>query len=99
MSTHPSKTDSALRSCEIKSDDFKSMYTSAGDVHRRGCDEGKSQAASYVFIFHIEFFLKTEKKRNKGEHAFGEEKFSLGNTPPPYASMAARIWASSSGNA
>jgi hypothetical protein len=49
-STQPSKTESALRSCVTKSDDLSSKYTSAGDVHFNGDDEGKSQAASCVQI-------------------------------------------------
>src|SRR6266702_4321933 len=47
-SMHPSKTELASRSCVTKSDDLSSKYTSAGDVHFKGDDEGKSQAASCV---------------------------------------------------
>jgi hypothetical protein len=50
--THPSKTESALRSCVTKSDDLSSMYTSAGEVHLKGDDEGKSQAASCIRSFY-----------------------------------------------
>ncbi len=44
-------------------------------------------------VIHSVFYNKKSQWRT-----FGEEKFSLGNTAPPYSSMVARIWASSSGN-
>jgi hypothetical protein len=47
---HPVKTDSAVRSCVIKSDDLRSMYTSAGDVHLHGDDCGSIQDASCTAI-------------------------------------------------
>lgn len=55
------------------------------------------KVAIYNNDFHSFFiFIFTHKQYGR---AFGEEKFSLGNTAPPYSSMAARIRASRSGNA
>ena len=91
-STHPSKIESALRSCVTKSDDLRSKYTSAGDVHFKGEDEGKSQAASCIQFFRSSH--GNEKKMERGlvpfSRTFGEEKLSFGNTAP-YSLIAFRI--------
>ena len=44
---HPSNTWIGLMSCKTKSEDFSSIYTSAGEVHLSGEEEGRIQEASY----------------------------------------------------
>ena len=47
LGIHPSKTVSSSTSCKIKSEDLSNMYTSDGDVHFIGDEDGRIQEASW----------------------------------------------------
>lgn len=67
----------------MKSDDFSSMYTSAGEVHLSGAEEGSSHDASL-------YDLSLTQIHTSNVLTFGEEKLSFGNTAP-YSSMHSRM--------
>ena len=80
-----------VKSCDMKSEDLSNMYTSDGDVHFSGDEEGRIQDASLDIVN-----ASGRVCVKKDVLAFGEEKFSLGNTAP-YSLITCRIWVSRSG--
>lgn len=90
---HPSNTWIGSMSCRTKSEDFNSMYTSAGEVHLSGEEEGRIQEASYR-----SYKPKSAMLSGRSRSTLGDEKLSFGNTAP-YPTMVDLIFASSSGKA
>ena len=76
---HPSNTRSGSRSCDTKSEDFRSKYTSMGDVHLRGAEDGRIHDASYAKASNKHLLLG---KAIQQICTFGAEKLSFGKTAP-----------------